>query len=348
MKKLVFVTLLFPFFGLTQTEDTTTCIYARWIQLKPNDMNSSIFCLDSNLSTQKDFISYLKTLVEMNKINIYSEKRLDDGSSEWVYIDYQEEVLKARTDPQNKNNWFPYFSRLGPEQDNPIVDEFGDPIIVTDETGWLHFVYPEREVYLLKTSDIHQIVIKEIKNSNKKADEPDFIPSDIGFFITDEEGKRPSELFWVNIEELRNNIIEENHYPWLDAINHSNYKGTLIRQVTCEYMNINYSESKHPILLNVTDSCTCSITSDMIRIQNNYVVKIPDSCTKGINVYFGIGGTQTDISIGELINNTIKFYGRFSIANEGDREYMTFDYKGTFWVYYRGCHIYKKFKITTL
>lgn len=344
MKRFIITAVLFPLFGLTQVEDTT-CIYARWIGLRPGNINSAIFCLDPNLPIEKDFIFYVKKIVDAGKINIYSEKQLEDGSFEWSYIDYQEAVLKAKTDTQNKNNWFPYFSMLGADQDNPIVDEFGDPIIETDATGGLHFVYPEREVYPLKTSDIHQIVSKEIKNSNKQTDEPDFIPSDIGFFMSEQEGARPREVFWINIEELKNNITAEEYYPWLSSINNLNYKGTLLRQVTCEYMNTNYSESEHPIVLQVSDSCTCSITIDMIRTHANYVLKIPGNCEKGINVYFDMGGTQTSINITELMNDSEKSYERFSIANKGDLKYATFYYTGPFQVHYRACHIYKEFRI---
>lgn len=346
MKRLLIFVLLISNLGLTQTIDTT-CVYARWIQLYPTKLNSDIFGLDSSISTKVDLINVIKKLVEVDSLNIYSEKQTNNGGTEWIYIDYSEELIKAQNNPKNKNknNWNPYFTRLGPENDIPLTDEFGDPRIVLNEEGYESFVYEEREVFELRTSKIDEIIIKEIRILNSLTGQYEFQPSDLGFFIKTDEHKRNKELFWININELQKVLKNDFQYSWLSAINEKRYSGFLSKQVNCDNAEVNYLETIHPIILPISDSCSCKLTTQMIRQRKDYVVKIPYRCNNGVKVYFGVGGTQTDISLYTLHDGSETLAGYLTFANEGDREYMVFNTQETYLIKYRPCHTRIDFKI---
>jgi hypothetical protein len=344
MKKLLVLLSFVPIVAISQLQDSI-CVYARWYQLSPTIENFDVFGLDSTLPRTDDFIHVLKKMVEEDNLFLYSEKQTDNGGTEWIYIDYEEEVSIAKNDPNNKVNWQPFFTRLVPEHDIPLTDEFGEPLIKLNDKGFETYVYPDREVTELSTSDINQIIIKETLLFNSITGESDFVATDIGFYLTIDRQTRPNELFWIDFEQLTKNIDTSKTYPWLKSIVNKSYRGFLSKQVSCENLEVNRVESLHPWVLNISDSCSCSVTAGMTRRRKNFVVKIPNGCANGVNVYFGAGGTQTDVYSYKTDGDSVKKIDHIMIANEGAREYMNFQIQDSYLIKYKACYYSTNFKI---
>ncbi len=80
--------------------------------------------------------------------------------------------LKYPVDPQPGMNFYTdsafreklvyYFGRLGPQSDQPLADEFGEPMVKFNAaTGFEEYVYPPRDTVWFTSKDIVQYRIKE-------------------------------------------------------------------------------------------------------------------------------------------------------------------------------------------
>ncbi|MDG1331366.1 MAG: hypothetical protein P8P74_03505 [Crocinitomicaceae bacterium] len=96
--------------------------------------------------------------------------------------------------------------KFGPESDLPLVDEYGDPMIMTADNGEMFYVYPPRDYYWFSDGDIVKYkmrisVLLNKKGKEKKRTIKSICPvvnqlSDNGEVVGE------SELFWLNFEEL--------------------------------------------------------------------------------------------------------------------------------------------------
>lgn len=228
-----------PFFGISQLTDTT-CLKSRWIALKPTAAHADIFCLDSTIETKKDMIRVIQTLVEDGEINLYSQNGGPNGKLSWNYIDYQLEVKKANADSLFFKNKQPYFTMFGPQSDQPLSNDFGEPATRINANGVEEFLYPSREIFYFPTRIIDEIRIKENRVFNKQTKQFEFIPVGFSFYFNGDRYSRGYELFWIDLNELTKAIPKEGQYPWYDAIVNKKYQGFQYMQVSCYDQEVKY------------------------------------------------------------------------------------------------------------
>lgn len=347
MLRHLLILLIIPLWTSGQLDDTS-CVYARWIELSPTELNAKIFGLDSNLSARKDLVQVIKTYVELGQLNIYKQKIEVDGRMRWKYIDYKEEVDNAISNPLNISNWTPYFKRLGPLSDSPICcDEFGEPLIRVRQDGFEEYIYPEREVFELFTKNVDKIWIKETIQYNVETKTNEFVASDIAFCVAESKDERAHDLFWVNIEEFFDLLENRNSYPWYNSIITKQYFGFQFKQTSCENSLVNFLESRHPIILDITDSCSYYIPFELARYNRELVLKTPKGCKDGITVF--LEGTGQNVRVQFLTANPKT---GFLTGTEYNRELemhtikFNSSQKGTADVKYRPCHSVYYFTIT--
>lgn len=133
------------------------------------------------------------------------------------------------TDSVFRNDLLWYLGYLGPQSDIPIVDEYGDPVIVTDANGDTGYLYPDRDTMWYTSKDIIQYHLKEDWFFDKERSVLDVRIMGIAPVVYDMEedpnGNRSirgtKELFWLYFPHCRyvfNNYFvynEHNDVQWM-------------------------------------------------------------------------------------------------------------------------------------
>lgn len=234
MGKIIFIALLLPVIGLGQITDTT-CIKSRWIALKPTKINQNVFLLDSTVNENLDLVFTIKRLVESDKINIYNQNSSPNGNSDinsWYYIDYNKEMEENLKDSFMYWSKDPYFE-ISVQSDYPMVDEYGDNLIVTLPDGAQSFKYPPPDIYIFPSRECDEIRIKENRILNDQTNEYEFIPVGLSFYFNGSKYWRGHEKFWVDLNELFNALENKNEFPWYETIINRKYEGFQYMQVSC-------------------------------------------------------------------------------------------------------------------
>lgn len=234
MRKIIFLALLLPVIGLGQITDTT-CIKSRWIALKAKEINKNIFLLDSTVNENLDLVFTIKRLVESDKVNIYNRNSSPNGNSDinsWYYIDYDKEMEENLKDSSIYWSKDPYFEIIV-NSDYPMVDEYGDDLIVTLPDGTQSYKYPLPDIYIFPSKECDEIRIKEDRIFNDETNEYEFIPVGLSFYFKGSKYWRGHEKFWVDLNELFNALDNKNEFPWYETIINREYEGFQYMQVSC-------------------------------------------------------------------------------------------------------------------
>ncbi len=141
----------------------TTWYNEQRIAIPNDDFHSTLFSLEDSLS----LFNLIHKLNQSRLLSIYAKG--DVLTSCCIDI----EKAKKEIRETNKNlkfydlemNWDAYlFDFLYPmASDIPIIDEYGDPIVITDEKGELHYVYEEDDTVFFSFPFLQEIRIVEQK-----------------------------------------------------------------------------------------------------------------------------------------------------------------------------------------
>lgn len=234
----IFLITIFPFLGFSQLTDTT-CIQSRWIALKPNDVNENIFLSNRDSTEDIDLVFVIKRLVEKGELTIYTQDAGPHGGKGWYYIDYKqslEDLLKDSLD-----HWgYDFYFEIMQQSDYPLVDEYGDPMVITHPDGTQSFVYPPPTSYVFPSKICDEIRIKESRTFNSKTKSYEFQPVGLSFYFKGNYSYRGHEKFWVDLNELFNALDNKEKYPWYDVIINKQYYGFQYMQTSCYDEEIKY------------------------------------------------------------------------------------------------------------
>jgi hypothetical protein len=231
MRKFIIIAILFPIVAFGQLTDTT-CIKSRWIALKPSNINKDIFLLDSTLNDTLDLVFVIKKLVEEKKLKIYTQNSGPHGLKGWYFIDYQKEMEENLKDSMSFWNTDPYF-QITEHSYYPMVDEYGDPLVVTLPDGTQAIKYPPPNIYVFPSKKCDEIRIKEDWIYNEKTKKYEFVPVGLSFYFKGGKYSRGNEKFWVDLNQLFNAVDMKLNYPWYNALVNKKYQGFQYMQVSC-------------------------------------------------------------------------------------------------------------------
>lgn len=99
-----------------------------------------------------------------------------------------------------------YLGKLGPMPDIPLVDEYGDPVIVTREDGTMEYQYPAPDFDWFRDSDLIKYKIRVRVELKKNGEEKKRIIEAIApmtFVIDRGEIIGERELLWLDYTELK-------------------------------------------------------------------------------------------------------------------------------------------------
>lgn len=233
MKFIPFLFLLTSFCTHAQLSDTT-CIGARWIALKPSETNKDLFMIGDSASMRLDLLIVIKNLVDEGKMNIYKANEGPAWTKNWYRIPYDQEMEDLMKDPMREYVINHYFE-MRYQSDIPLVDDYGDPILIYDSTTKMdHYVYPAPEIRLLTTLHCSEIRIRENRYFDTKTGSFQYKPVAMSFYFKDDNFREGQEKFWINLNELFNVLEDKEQYPWYDAILKQRYKGFQYMQSPCE------------------------------------------------------------------------------------------------------------------
>ena len=127
----------------------------------------------------------------------------DDGELRYPVADENETFLSSKAVRENLCN---LLGQFGPASDVPLVDEWGDPIIVDLEDGTQSFKYPSPDFYWFKDKNITKYKLRISVLLNKKGKEKKRVIKSICPIVEQmsETGKTHTrELIWLDFEELK-------------------------------------------------------------------------------------------------------------------------------------------------
>lgn len=115
-----------------------------------------------------------------------------------------------------------YFGRLGPQGDVPLVDPFGEPLVVMNEEGMETFVYDKPDTIWYNSKDIVEYRLKEDWFFDKQRSEMDVRIIAIAPVVLDieldaegnEQIRGKKELFWLYFPHCR--FVFNNYYAYND------------------------------------------------------------------------------------------------------------------------------------
>ena len=206
------------------SSQTEPCLKAKWIAVKNDSLNNHLF--DSN-NTRIDSIQIfqeIKNLVELKKISLYNGDAGFKASSSGQHIDHELIVEYWNHEQDSAFQYDPYFE-FSIQSDVPLVDEYGENVIHTDEDGAQYFVYAPPTIVQIDLGDIYELHILEELTLNE------FEPTKVAFCIK----KRGSikEVFWINLKSTFKATGNETLKHWIKNIQDKNYSGFQFKQTQC-------------------------------------------------------------------------------------------------------------------
>jgi hypothetical protein len=204
----------------------TTCISARWIALKNNDINHGIFGQDSILVDSMDIVNVIRKLVEAKKINLYHSSGAPGDTKELSIFNHLDIVDWYNSEVDSLFQSDPFFE-ISVQSDYPMVDEYGDPVIVTFPDGTQAFQYPPPHISRYTSGECQEIRIKEKYVSDLDHISSKFEPVAISFVV------RGTHLFWVDLQELWSQLDQNSNYVWMNMIKKQEYQGFQYMQRSC-------------------------------------------------------------------------------------------------------------------
>ena len=231
MKKAILILLCTPLFGIAQNSKND-CVEARWLQIENNETNQKLFLSGADDHEEQDLVKTIHRLVQEDKINIYQQDLKTSNTDLWVKIDYKKELKAVKADTSYEFAKDPYFEIIR-QSDVPLADEYGEPLIRTNEAGIQEFVYPPAEPYVYSVSDCENLRIFEQVLYNKQKGDFEAQATGIGFYMIypDREGE---VKFWVKLDELYAALDQKEDNPWVEALVNKEYRGREYRHKYCD------------------------------------------------------------------------------------------------------------------
>jgi len=119
---------------------------------------------------------------------------------------------------------------------NPMTDISGAPIIIDCGGGMLCFTYPPKTYTVTPILEINEIRIKEKLIHNKKTDEIEYVP--IAIQLTPQLVSRMGSNIWIDLSKLRRKKPSIENHEWYDFIKNRNYNGI-------QYMQLKNTTNMH-------------------------------------------------------------------------------------------------------
>lgn len=229
---LLIVSFILSFQSFSQSD--TVCVNMRWISVKNTEYNAALF--DSVLS----ILVEIKNQVDSKKLSINSDSKYTFQSGKWYPIpDEEHHILKETGDTIYSTYIHDYFE-IYEESDYPIVDEYGDPIIITLEDGTNCFKYPPGTTHTIRVDEIYEFRIREERafNEETKLYEGEFRATGMSFCMGSGQGAQ--ERFWINLDHFFNNLNSPETFLWYSFLQNRQYIGFQYMQVSCYDKRIRY------------------------------------------------------------------------------------------------------------
>jgi len=164
---------------------------------------------NQNLNDTLSIFQEIRKLVNSRKISLYF------GNTGWCITSTRQYInhkLSSEFWSNGYDSLYEYnpFFEFSIQSDFPLVDEYGEPIIVTDTNGFQMHVYPPRTIEPIHLRDIYELQIVEVYTEGK------FVPSRIGS-CTVEDGNI-TELFWMDIKSVKKANTNTALTNWIEDI----------------------------------------------------------------------------------------------------------------------------------
>lgn len=112
---------------------------------------------------------------------------------------------------------------------NPMTDINGDPIIIDCGGGMLCFTYPPKTYTVTPISEINEIRIKEKRVFNETTNKFEYVP--IAIELTPQLVSIMEFSIWIDLIKMRDKLTIIENQEWYDFIKRRNYNGIQYMQL---------------------------------------------------------------------------------------------------------------------
>lgn len=218
--KLFLLFIFFPVSSIVGQSIDTIGIIERWVSVKPNCENESLFYEMDSLYKGSDLIYMIDSLTELGKIEIYNDGIDVRKRNDWYPIPYVENQKSYESESGPLFNQFV----IKPKSNHiPLVNMGGEDSIIVIDGCYMLTYFPIRSFKFSK-EDVSEIRIKEVRFYNTTSSSYEYKASGLSLFVG---GKFGRELFWVSLEELFNELENKEQLLWYKTLTNREYKGVV-------------------------------------------------------------------------------------------------------------------------
>jgi hypothetical protein len=290
----LFIFVLFSFSWRAQIHISNSKeeIY-RWVLVENNDENKILFETKELPTSKDDFTLAVRKLVEQNEISVYFDSVNLNETGEFYSIPEHQYFLDFVNPEKNTAVTRLDYLTYRYQNDIPLLDDYGQPMIRINEFGNQEFIYSDVTLLPLIMSEV--AYFKVIQKGKKVNGIPNFEnqPLALGF-----KPKNGVQEIWLSWKEVAANQVL-NQFAFVNRILSGEYKGFQYRQfnygptiidneIKCIYGEIKKTEKS--VLFPTNTSISGDLNSEFIEFIVDFVHK------ELIQVYFGIYSMTPDFT----------------------------------------------------
>ena len=222
---LLIISFIFSFPSFSQSD--TTCVKTRWISVKNTEHNAVLF--DSVLG----ILVEIRNQVDSKKLPINNDSKYTIPRGRWYPIPEEEHQILKETGDTIYSTYIHDYFEIYQQSDYPMVDEYGDPIIVSLEDGTKCFKYPTGTTHTIRVDEIYEFRIREERAFNEETKKYDGEFRATGMSFCMHSGQLAQERFWINLDLFFDNITSPETFSWYSFLQNRQYIGFQYMQVSC-------------------------------------------------------------------------------------------------------------------
>jgi hypothetical protein len=234
--KILFLSAFLVIFvgDLSAQKTDSLCVTQRWISIKPIKENSVLFDFKNEEHPELGIFQVIEKLSFQNKIDVVVYERFNRDKNCFGAGIVKYNLPEIKKNSLLKSHEFVEVLERVPTI--PLANVYGEDSVSNDT---LQFYYPLRDTIQLIISEVSEVRILETLVLNAKTDLLEFRATAICFYVHSVEiGSR--ELFWVDLNQLFDNLGVKNEYSWFDFLNEKRYTGEIYQILNCQGVFVAY------------------------------------------------------------------------------------------------------------
>lgn len=208
----------------------------RWLRLSNSEINANLFGF-SGMNDSTLIGSIWKNAYYGEHVFFLESTDISDKKPSYIELLKFPQTDSLEVDSCITYSWDLYEDQLSNailfafNDNNPMTDIHGAPIIINCGGGMMCFTYPPKTYTATPISEINEIRIKENRVHNKTTNTIEYVP--IAIQLTPQLVGKVGFSIWIDLIKMREKTPSIEHQEWYEFIKNRNYNGI-------QYMQLKY------------------------------------------------------------------------------------------------------------